>query len=176
MARPTDLGPAAATYAQPAAAFAAHVLGLHQFIAAARRANDAASAGVLLVLLVPLLLEARVEQHVNKLGGNVISGATPWWHVLLWVSERELEDLAQTRMAHAMAAFELGRPAHRSVAIPAEHTHGSTKAQVRMANGAVICRTGTDRSAGFSGCDGRATGAANSAPKNVERFAEEPRL
>lgn len=127
-AGPADLGAAAATPTLPAASFAAHVLWPHQLTAPARGANEAASAGVLHELFIPLLLEARVKQQADELGGD-INSAAPRRHVLLWVGEGQFEEFAETRMAHAMAALELGRLAHGGIAIPAAHTLSKTKAK-----------------------------------------------
>lgn len=76
-----------------------------------------------------------------------------------------------------MTTLELGCAAHRCGIVPATHTYSSAKTKVRTSHGAGWSRnTGTDRSAGFSGCVMRAGGAAYSAPKKVERFADEPKL
>ena len=170
-----DLGSAAAASALPAAGLAAHVLWLHHFAASARWANEAASAGVLHVLFGPLLHKVGVKQQSNKLGGDSIVSAASWWHVLLRVSKGQVEQLADARMAHAVAALELGRLAHRGIAVPAAHANGSPTATVRTGDDALGYRTSTDRSAGFPGRKGRVEGAASSA-KKVERFVDELRL
>jgi hypothetical protein len=94
--------------------------------------------------------------------------------VLLWVSEGQSEDLAEARMAHAVAALEFGRLAPRDSVVPAAHAHGGPTPRVRTANCALACRTGTDRSAAFSGRGAR-VGVAKSG-KKVERLVEDPRL
>ena len=137
-ARPADLGAAVATPTLPTASFAAHVLWPHQLAAPARRANKAASAGVLHKLFVPLLLEAGIKQQANEFSGDIISSAASWRHVLLWIGDGQFEDFAETRMAHAMAALELGRLAHGGIAVPAKHTLGNPKAEVRTRTGRSV--------------------------------------
>jgi hypothetical protein len=126
VARGANLGPATATPALPARAFEAHILTLQQRTAPPRRTSRGGSASVLLELLIPLLLEAGIEQLVNGFGGDIVISAAARWHVVLRIGEGELEDLAQTGMAHAVAAFELRCPAHGGGTIPASHAHGST--------------------------------------------------
>lgn len=124
----TNLGPAAATPALPAPVFTAHALPRYRLAAAPCRAQEAAAVGVLLVLLVPFLLERRVKKVLNSRNRNVVGGTAPRWHVFLRVVKRALEYFADTRMAHAMAAFQFNGRAHGGSVIPAKHAYGGAKA------------------------------------------------
>jgi predicted membrane-bound dolichyl-phosphate-mannose-protein mannosyltransferase len=87
VARRANLGPATATPTLPASAFGAHLLKLQQLTASPRRAGLVVPASVLLELLIPLIFEVGIKQLVNGFSGDVIVGAAPRWHMVLWIGE-----------------------------------------------------------------------------------------
>lgn len=116
-----DLGPAVGASAVPAAVFGAQILGSEQLSAAPRWAIYAVLGYVVEVLLVPLPLEAGIEQVLNVLERDSVIGATPGGHVQR-IGQGQSEDPANARVAHAMAALELDRRADRRTVVPANHT------------------------------------------------------
>lgn len=73
-----------------------------------RRAVNAVLGRVLLEFAVPELLKRNVEQFVDVLQRDAVSGAALGRHVL-GVRDGELKYPAEAGVAHAMAAFELRR-------------------------------------------------------------------
>jgi hypothetical protein len=120
------LAPAALRRLAPILAVPIDLLGLDPLATALHRAVDAVARRVLGKLTVPRLLEGRVEKAVHVLEWDVVRGTAPRRH-LLGVGKGELKVAFQARVAHAMAAFELGGLVRRLLLVQAHnalHTKG----------------------------------------------------
>jgi hypothetical protein len=107
VARITDLGMATAALGIFASVHVAiNMLRFDPFAAAPRRTVDAVPCRELGILLVPLLLEARVEQPFDVLQGYVVRRAASGRHVLR-IPHRQPKALLQAGVAHPMTAFQL---------------------------------------------------------------------
>lgn len=77
---------------------------------------DAVRGGEFLEFAIPVALKLVIKQMLDVLERNVVVGTAPWWHVL-WIRNGHFKDASETRVAHAMAAFQLGRSGAQNLVV-----------------------------------------------------------
>lgn len=107
----------------------ADVLGADELAAALLGAIDAVAGRVLDVLFVPGLLEFVVKKAVHVFQGDGGRGAALGRHVLR-VRNGQLEASLEARVAHPVAAFQLGRLAGRDVVHTDDTFHSDVDCQL----------------------------------------------
>lgn len=104
----TNLGGTFATLSVlPPVTAAANVLWSDEIAAAAFGTVDSSPGGVLDELFVPILFEGPVKKLLHMFQGNEVCGAAFGWHVL-GIRDGELEASLEARVAHPVAALQLG--------------------------------------------------------------------
>lgn len=104
-------GPTSFTLSYFATVLEADVIGFDPLATMTSRAVDTVSSGVLLEFPIPGLLEFLVEELVNMLERDVLSGATFRGHVGR-IRDGHCEDATKTNVAHSMLTYKLGRLDH----------------------------------------------------------------